>query len=266
MKKKLLFALCVISLVMAFMSITSYAKTYGGEFDSGTKDPNGTPYTCVWIYDDGSKTLYVEGVGAIKEQSAGAFPWEAYREKIEHVVVEEGITDIGKRGFASHPKVKDYVLPSTLKNIGMRAFEYNRSLEEITIPGSITQIQDQAFLECTALKKVVFEDGVGKIGCFMFGNCHALEEVYVYGKNTIISRMRSNADDGVWFRGIKDFSKLTVYCYEGTNAADYFVNDIYTITNWANDWDGNEKQQTHAKKENSMTANGYRLNVEFITD
>ena len=78
--------------------------------------------------------------------------------------------------------------------------------------------------------------------------------------------MRSNNDDGVWFRGMKDFSKLTVYCYEGTNAGKYFTQDIYTITNWANDWDGKEVTQSFAKKENSMTAGGYTLNVEYLQD
>ena len=266
MKKKLFFGLLIISAMLMLIPLTSSAKTYGGEFNSTTKDPNGNAYICQWIFDEGSKTLYVEGVGQLAEYSAGNFPWEKYREKAEHVVVEEGVTGIGKRGFASHTYVKDYELPSTLAYIAMRAFEYNYSLEEITIPGSVGIIQDQAFLECKKLKKVVFEEGVGKIGCYIFGNSAALEEVYVYGKNTQISRMRSNNDDGVWFRGMKDFSKLTVYCYEGTNADKYFTQDIYTITNWVNDWDGKEVTQSFAKKENSMTAGGYTLNVEYLQD
>ena len=266
MKKKLLFCLFVISLMLLLIPLTSSAKTYGGEFNSTTKDPNGNFYTCQWIYDEGSKTLYVEGVGQLAEYGAGKFPWDKYREKAEHVVVEEGITGIGKRGFASHTYVKDYQLPSTLSYIAMRAFEYNYSLEEITIPGSVQTVQDQALLECKALKKVVFEEGVGFIGSFIFGNSYSLEEVYVYGKDTTISRMRSNNDDGVWFRGMKDFSKLTVYCYEGTNADKYFTEDIYTITNWSNNHSGKESTQSFAKKENSMTSGGYTLNVEYLTD
>lgn len=266
MKRKLISVLLVVSIVLTFIPITSFAKTYGGEFDSLTKDPNGTPYTCNWIFDEASATLYIEGVGVLAEQTVGNFPWEKYRDKVVNLVVEEGITLIGKRGFASHGKLKTVSLPESLTAINMRAFEYCRALEEITVPGNVNNIQDQAFLECSSLKRVYFEDGIENIGCYMFGNCKALEEVYVYGKDTKISRMRSNNDDGVWFRGITDFSKLTAYCYEGSDAADYFENDIYTITNWANDKEGNRKQQSFDEKPNYMTAGGYSLKVEYITE
>lgn len=256
----------IFVMVFALIPATAFAKTYGGEFNSNTKDPNGNPYTCVWIFDEASKTLYIEGVGVLPEFSTGNFPWETYRLKIENVVIEEGITTIGKRGFASHAFLKKISIPNSVTGIQMRAFEYCRSLETITIPGTVSNIQDQAFLECTALKKVVFEDGIDSLGCYMFGNCKALEDVYVYGMNTQISRMRSNTDDGVWFRGC-NFDILTAHCYEGSDAQDYFENDIYTITNWSNDKvTGAEKQQSHAWKENSMKAGGYTLNVEYIAE
>ena len=112
----------------------------------------------------------------------------------------------------------------------------------------------------------MFEDGITSIGCYMFGGCTSLEDVYVYGENTTISRMRSNQDDGVWFRGLTDFSRLTAHCIEGSDADKYFTTDIYTITNWANNTKGEEVTQSFPKKENCMTAGGYHLNVEYITD
>ena len=93
MKNKLLFGLFVISLMLMLMPLTSSAKTYGGEFNSVNKDPNGNYYTCQWIYDEGSKTLYVEGYGDLAEYSAGNFPWEKYREKARrmrsHEIIDE---------------------------------------------------------------------------------------------------------------------------------------------------------------------------------
>ncbi len=264
MKKIHLFALLVFAAVLIPTGV--FAKTYGAEFNSATKDPNGNLYTLVWIFDENSKSLTIEGKGDMPEMSSGAQPWAKYIKQIENLSVEDGVTAIGKRSFGGMSALKNVEIAPTVKYIRMRAFENCAALEEITIPGTVENIQDQSFLNCKALRKVVFEDGVGSIGCYMFGSCKALEDVYVYGENTTISRMRSNQDDGVWFRGITDFSNLTAHCRQGSDADKYFTEDIYTITNWANNTKGDEKEQSFPKKENSMTAGGYHLNVEYITE
>ena len=267
MKNKLLWLIMLMSIMFAFIFIpgTASAKTYGGEFDGATKDKNGNPYTNVWIFDEASATLYVEGYGVLPEMKEGAAPWAAHSGAIEHLIVEDGITTIGKSDFASLSKLKDVSIPKSVTNIEMRAFQNCTSLESITIPGTVKVIGDMSFLGCTSLKTVVFEDGIEKINCNMFNGCKALEDVYVYGMETQISRQRSNQDDGVLFRGC-DFEKLTAHCYAGSDAEDYFVNDIYTITNWSSDrYTGEETTQSYAKKPNYMVAGGYTLKVEYIT-
>lgn len=258
----------IILLAFAAVLIPSaaFAATHGGEFDSSTKDPNSTPYTLVWIFDENSKSLTIEGMGDMPEMSAGAQPWAKYEKEINSLFIEDGVTAIGKRSFASMTSLKTVQIAPSVKYVRMRAFEGCSALEEFTVPSNIENIQDQAFLNCNSLKKVVFEEGVQNIGCYIFGGCNNLEDVYVYGANTIISRMRSNQDDGVWFRGIKDFSRLTAHCKQGSDADKYFTQDIYTITNWASNSNGDEEQQNFDKKPNYMTAGGYHLNVEYIAD
>ncbi|MBQ7900433.1 MAG: leucine-rich repeat domain-containing protein [Clostridia bacterium] len=265
MKNKLISLLLAAIMIVTLIPGTAFAKTYGGEFDSASADPNGNKYICTWIFDEASATLYVEGVGSLPEMNASAQPWSAHSNKIVNLVIEEGITTIGKRGFCNLKNLKSVSIPSSVTAIQMRAFEYCTGLESITIPGTVSSLQDQVFNGCTGLKTVVFEDGIDSLGCFMFGSCTSLEDVYVYGMDTSISRMRSNTDDGVWFRGC-NFDILTAHCYPGSDADDYFTNDIYTITNWSNDREGNEKAQSYEKKENSMVAGGYTLKVEYITE
>lgn len=264
MKNKLLFLFMLASIICVLLLIpgSASAKTYGGEFDSATKDPNGNMYTLTWIYDDITTTLYLEGYGAIPEMKSSTLPWAKYQKNITKVVIEEGINQIGKLCFVDHKELREIVLSESVKSIVMRAFEGCSSIEEITIPGTVTNIGDMAFKNCTSLKKVVFEDGIKDIGCNMFQGCKSLEDVYVYGMDTYISRQRSNNIDGVWFRDC-DFDKLTAHCLKGSDADKYFTTDIYKITNWS-DKKGNEVTQSFAKQPNYMTQGGYTLNVEYI--
>lgn len=264
MKNKLFWILLTVSIICVFAPFAASAATDGGEFTALSKDPNGNPYICEWIFDGESEVLYLEGIGELPEMTAATSPWSTHREYVENVVVEEGIKILGKRGLASLPALKGVSFPKSLEHIQMRAFEFCTGLEEITLPGTITSVGDQSFLGCSSLRTVVFEDGIEKLGCYMFGNCTSLEDVYVYGMKTNISRMRSNDADGVIFRGC-DFDKLTAHCYDGSDAQDYFENDIYTITNWSsNRYTGEETEQSFAKKENYMISEGHTLKVEYI--
>lgn len=265
MKNRLISLLLTAIMIVTLIPGTAFAKTYGGEFNGRSTDPNGNPYIFTWIFDEASETLYVEGVGEmVAEYSATNQPWAAHKSKIKHLVIEEGITFVSKRGFASMPALKTIKFPTSLVSLGMRSFENCKALETITIPGTLKTIAAQSFLGCTSLKTVIIEDGVANMNEYMFGSCTALTDVYVYSKNLKISRAHSNQDDGVWFRGC-NFDILTVHCYEGTDADKYFKEDIYTITNWS-DGSGDRKQQNYAEKPNSMVSGGYRLKVEPIAE
>ena len=265
MKNKIISLLLTAIMIVTLIPGTAFAKTYGGEFDSKTTDPNGKPYTCVWIFDEVSATLYVEGVGTLPEFTATTAPWAAHKDKVVSLVIEEGITTVGKRGFCNLSKLKNISFPSSLTKIDMRGFEYCTALETVTIPGNVKSVAAQVFLGCTSLKTAIFEEGVTAMNEYMFGNCKNLTDVYVYDKNAIISRARSNQDDGVWFRGC-NYDILTAHCYKGTDADKYFSQDIYTITNWSNGLGNKVSGLTFAEKPNSLTANGYKLKVEYITD
>lgn len=269
MKNRIISLLLTAIMIVTLIPGTAFAKTYGGEFEGKTLDPNGNPYMLTWIFDEASETLYIEGTGEMPAEynaTSKPWPWVAHRDKIVNLVIEEGITSISKRGFASHMGLKNISFPSTLTAIGMRGFENCKSLESVTIPGTVKTVAAQAFLSCTALKTAVFEDGVINMNEYMFGGCKALEDVYIYSKNTKISRAHSNYTiSGIWFRDC-NFDILTAHCYEGTDADKYFSEDIYVITN-RTDANGNDTVTSNNPFEpNYMNTNGFVLKVEYITD
>lgn len=139
--KKRIGSLLLAAMIVALIPGTAFAKTYGGEFYSDANrstDANGNNYICTWIFDEASKTLYIEGAGAIPEynDSTNKPPWVDYRSRIEALIIEEGITHVGKRAFQKSTALTAITFPSTLKRIYKEAFGKCTALESVTIPSS----------------------------------------------------------------------------------------------------------------------------------
>lgn len=107
----------------------------------------------LWSLDD-EGTLTITGEGAIKDSSSS--PWAYF--KVSKVVIEEGVTRVGKRAFYGKKDIKEVVLPESLEVIGYEAFYGCAGLKEITIPTGVTEIEEYAFVNCTNLFKVNTED------------------------------------------------------------------------------------------------------------
>ena len=104
-------------------------------------------------------------------------PWYEYRDIIESVVIEEGITHIGNYSFSDCTGLKSITLPDTLTSIGKLAFDKCSSLESVTLPDKITSISPAAFYNCTGLKSIIIPDSVTVIGTSAFYGCTNLENV-----------------------------------------------------------------------------------------
>jgi len=96
--------------------------------------------------------LVISGNGKMADFGTGAAPWyEEYRGKIVEVVVEEGVTHIGRCSFLSLTKLSKVTLNEGLLTIGDYAFNKCYALKEITIPTTVTSIGKDAFAK-TGLK------------------------------------------------------------------------------------------------------------------
>ena len=139
------------------------------------------------FYRDG--TLYIKGSGAMLDYSlttdanthtsSYSTPWYAsHSSDIQTVVIEDGITRIGKYAFTDCSAMHSVSIPGSVAEIGEGAFVYCESLESVTIPDGVTEIGVQAF-SCSSLKSVTIPDGVTEIGAEAFLLCFDLESVTI---------------------------------------------------------------------------------------
>ena len=134
-----------ICLLLALILVLSVPTTVFAE-ENGPAASGTCGESATWTYADG--TLTISGTGTI-EHGFPNYPWKAYISQIEHIVVEEGFTEIPACCFVSHNNVKTITLPDSLVSIGTQAFPSCNSLTEITVPKNVEHIgffsgEDQA--------------------------------------------------------------------------------------------------------------------------
>ena len=100
-----------------------------------------------WEYDDATRTLTVGGTGAMPEFAHwDDQPWKDLREKkIKTVVIEAGVTGIGKQAFWGFDVMTSVTLPEGVETIGENAFRNCNRLPSITLPKSVNTIGENAF-------------------------------------------------------------------------------------------------------------------------
>ncbi len=148
----------------------------GSEGNTGDVTASGTCGDNVNWYIDGS-TLVIYGSGDM--DGGNSSPWRSYNSIITEVVIEDGVTSIGRYAFCNLWKLEMVTIPDSVTSIGMSAFGWCSNLREITIPANVTSIGDQAFVYCSALESVTIGESVENIGRTAFSHCSALTAVTI---------------------------------------------------------------------------------------
>lgn len=95
----------------------------------------------------------------------------------EHVVIPEGVKEIGDYAFYGAHKMSTIRFPDTLRDIGMNAFYDCASLKEAILPDSLFFLGSAVFSRCSSLKRVWLPDSIRTLPKVMFFQCEKLEEV-----------------------------------------------------------------------------------------
>jgi len=190
MKRLLLFTLFV-----SMLSLNAFAD------DGGQCGPNST-----WHYSSADSTMTISGFGAMYDwEDIDWVPWAKYGESTIRIIVENGITTIGKASFYAFD-AKYVTLPETVTDINGFAFA-GCDFETLTLPNSVKFIGSCAFAYCYYLKSVTLpaslnyielqgEDEFGHYDPYWcaFRNCKMLETIIVEEGNPIYdSRDNCNA-------------------------------------------------------------------------
>lgn len=141
-----------------------------------------------WVLENVNKTgvLKITGTGAMNdydplnyknEEEPNASPWYAYRELIEKVTMENGITYIGTYAFYGCGNAVSITVPKSVTEMGPCAFADCESLKTMTIPNGVTQLNMELFKNCQSLTSVSIPKNVEGIYNGVFYNCSSLESI-----------------------------------------------------------------------------------------
>ncbi len=189
-----------------FLTLGVHSAYAADEVASGTCGADAT-----WTLDSDG-VLTISGSGAITDYSGGGgtsqSPFYAHKSEIESVVIDEGITHVGKYSFYYVPlkyvtlpdsltsfgdysfcecyNMESINIPDNVTTIGSNAFSYCSKLTSLSIPNGVTTIGDRAFMSCSYLESMTIPDSVTSIGSFVFQSCSRLTDVYISNSITKI--------------------------------------------------------------------------------
>ena len=130
-----------------------------------------------YSFDSLTGTLTISGTGAMEDYKWYCSPFCS--KNIERVIINEGITTIGRYIFENCKTLSTVTIPNTVTNIGSYAFVDCYSLDNVIIPDSVTNINSYAFYNCQSLKRINIPDSVAYLGQRAFQECTSLTDVII---------------------------------------------------------------------------------------
>ncbi len=155
-----------------------------------------------WSYDAPTTTLTISGTGDMSDyddnrgypQQHTTAPWGTYYSQMTSVVIEQGVTSIGKFAFSGCRGLTSVTIPNSVTFIDNYAFWFCRGLTSVTIGNSVTSIGEQAFNGCSPLTSITIPNSVTSIGERAFNGCDSLTAIDVDAANANYTSV-----DGVLF-------------------------------------------------------------------
>ena len=197
MKKRILALLLGVFLLCTFfvqaLPVASAAEvTYSGNCGENL----------TWTLDtDG--LLTISGTGEMEDYSSyGNVPWNGLVDKINCVVIRNGVTSISWGAFMGCTGLTSVTIPNSVTSIGDGAFRNCTGLTSVTIPDSVTAMGTSAFEGCTGLTSITIPDSVTWIGGSTFYGCTGLTSVTIPDSVT-------NIDDRA-FSGCTGLTSITI--------------------------------------------------------
>ncbi|MBR3431804.1 MAG: leucine-rich repeat protein [Clostridia bacterium] len=186
MKKIRRFLLVLLMIAAVCFCVSAVAETSGKCGDNVT-----------WtLSDDG--VLRISGTGRMSDDFEGGGESEA----IKTVIIEDGVTSIGKYAFRGCSSLTSITIPESVTYIGNQAFFRCSSLTSITIPDGVTEIGEHAFDGCSSLTSITIPDGVTVIRESTFNACSSLTSITIPESVTYIRKYA--------FSGCSSLTSITI--------------------------------------------------------
>ena len=215
--RKLFTVLTAIALMAAcfiLLPTTAQATTI---LDSGTCGEGLT-----WTLDD-TGTLTISGSGSMSDYHSNGYgiysPWYSIKELVRKVVIEKGITYIGREAFYNCDMITEIIIPEGVTKIGWSAFSSCDSLTKITIPSTLEHVQPWAFSRCKNLSDVYISD--------LESWCRINFEKYSAVENCPMYYADNLYLNGTLLTGVLEIpegiSSITSYAFKGSNITHVII-------------------------------------------
>lgn len=204
--KKIISAISAFVIFAVLLSTASYlpAFAYGGNPGSSEiGSPTGETDNLSWSVE--GTVLTISGEGFMYDYHRYYdVPWYEYADEITEIVIEEGVTNVGKYCGAYMPNLTKVVLPSTITSISGSSFNQSVNLSEIIIPDGVESIGQQAFYRNASLTSINIPASVKEICARAFDSCSNLENVDI-AEGSTLETIGSGA-----FNGCSGLTKFTI--------------------------------------------------------
>lgn len=155
---------CLLILSIPVSALASQSGTSGGNI--------------TWTLEGGVLTLSGSGAMTNYEESNMA-PWYENRDEILSVVIEDGITTIGKLAFYECAEIQSITLPDSITSIGEMAFAGCIGLQRVNLGNGLVSIGANAFARCASLSSVRLPESLLNIGFQAFYRCESLVSIRI---------------------------------------------------------------------------------------
>ena len=216
-----------------------------------------------WSYDKVNYSLTIKkngsGTGVMTDyDDPNNRPWNDYKDKINRLTVESGVTTIGKNAFRQFKMLYYVNIHEGVTSFGMGAFQDCIDLASIDIPANVTTIGSNAFVGCTNLGAINVADGntnYSSDGGVLFNKAKTTLIQYPANKAGVSYTIPSTVTSigGSAFQYCSKLTSVTVYapsCSLGSNAFDNCTSDlkIYVFNEKVEDYKAAENWSSYAGK------------------
>ena len=145
-----------------------------------------------WNITDSTLTIF--GTGAMYDYAFEDFsPWYTHKESLKTLVLEEGMTSIGKYAFyRCSGFTENLIIPNSVTSIGYVAFNTCKFTGSLTIPNNVTSIGDYAFTSCNFRGSLTIGNSVTSIGRNAFSQCYFTGSLIIPNSVTYIGNEAFN--------------------------------------------------------------------------
>ena len=178
---KKLFSRCSwLITVLVCLGILFSVKTFAKDSAADDSLSGSLGKNITWTLEgssDSGYTIRISGSGDTPDYDyTSDIPWYSHINEIKSVIVEDGITGLGKSSFYKSTSIQSVKLADSVRSIGEMCFFRNGSLEKIELGNGLTSIGEAAF-SVSNLKKVSLPIGITHIESDTFYGCKQLESI-----------------------------------------------------------------------------------------